>query len=137
MKTVKPIETKYKGYRFRSRLEARWAVFLDELDIRYEYELEGFTLPSGTAYLPDFFLPNLGVFVEVKPTAKLPYKDLKRMVEFALAGDHQLLLIVDSPTQESMYLVNRTTTAPLEEYEAEYEEGTDEEQIVEGFLEQL
>lgn len=25
------IETEYKGYRFRSRLEARWAVFFDTL----------------------------------------------------------------------------------------------------------
>lgn len=24
---IKPIETKYDGYLFRSRLEARWAVF--------------------------------------------------------------------------------------------------------------
>ena len=28
-KSIKPIETKYNGYRFRSRLEARWAVFFD------------------------------------------------------------------------------------------------------------
>jgi hypothetical protein len=51
MKTVKPIETRYNGYRFRSRLEARWAVFFDELRLKYEYELEGFSLPSGAAYL--------------------------------------------------------------------------------------
>ena len=35
---IKPIETIYKGYRFRSRLEARWAVFFDALGIEYEYE---------------------------------------------------------------------------------------------------
>jgi hypothetical protein len=29
---IKAIETSYKGYRFRSRLEARWAVFFDALD---------------------------------------------------------------------------------------------------------
>jgi hypothetical protein len=27
--SAKAIETHYKGYRFRSRLEARWAVFFD------------------------------------------------------------------------------------------------------------
>ena len=26
---IKAIPTEYKGYRFRSRLEARWAVFFD------------------------------------------------------------------------------------------------------------
>lgn len=51
---IKPIETYYNGYRFRSRLEARWAVFLDALGVEYEYEPEGFELPSGKRYLPDF-----------------------------------------------------------------------------------
>ncbi|WP_250029758.1 hypothetical protein [Paractinoplanes maris] len=64
--TFKPIETHYAGCRFRSRLEARWAVFLDHLDIRWEYEPQGYTLPSGANYLPDFWLPGLGLHVEVK-----------------------------------------------------------------------
>lgn len=51
---IKSIETIYNGYRFRSRLEARWAVFLDSLGVKYEYEPEGFELPDGTRYLPDF-----------------------------------------------------------------------------------
>ena len=51
---IKPIETIYRGYRFRSRLEARWAVFLDSLGVTYEYEPEGFRLPDGSMYLPDF-----------------------------------------------------------------------------------
>jgi len=41
---MKPIETVYKGYCFRSRLEARWAVFFDALGIKYYYEHEGFDL---------------------------------------------------------------------------------------------
>lgn len=40
-----PIETFYKNYRFRSRQEARWAVFFDELNVKWEYEVEGFELP--------------------------------------------------------------------------------------------
>lgn len=69
---VNAIETKYKGYRFRSRLEARWAVFFDALRIQWKYEPEGFKLHSGL-YLPDFFLPQVcdrrckpGVWVEIK-----------------------------------------------------------------------
>lgn len=34
------IETEYGGYKFRSRLEARWAVFFDMLGIKWEYEEE-------------------------------------------------------------------------------------------------
>jgi hypothetical protein len=66
---IRAIETRYRGYRFRSRLEARWAVFFDTLGVPYDYEPEGYALPSGP-YLPDFFLPraaNRGMWVEVKP----------------------------------------------------------------------
>lgn len=64
---LKPIQTLYNGYHFRSRLEARWAVFFDSLKIRYEYESQGFDLGSGVWYLPDFWLPDRGWWVEIKP----------------------------------------------------------------------
>lgn len=61
------ITTRYKGYAFRSRLEARWAVFFDSLGIRWDYEPEGFELGNGLRYLPDFWLPDWKMWVEVKP----------------------------------------------------------------------
>lgn len=64
---IKAIETQYKGYRFRSRLEARWAVFFDALGLAWEYEPEGFDLGDGVRYLPDFWLPELDCYAEVKP----------------------------------------------------------------------
>lgn len=63
---IKAIETRYKGYRFRSRLEARWAVFFDTLGIQWEYEKEGYDLGEAGMYLPDFWLPEKEVFFEVK-----------------------------------------------------------------------
>lgn len=54
--TIHAIETIYNGHRFRSRLEARWAVFFDACGIKYEYEPEGFKLEDGTCYLPDFLV---------------------------------------------------------------------------------
>jgi len=42
--SLRPLETKYRGCRFRSRLEARWAVFFDALGIKWWYEPEGFAL---------------------------------------------------------------------------------------------
>lgn len=63
--SIAPIETRYAGYRFRSRLEARWAVFFDHLNIRWEYEPQGFNI-NGRPYLPDFYLPQSGLWVEVK-----------------------------------------------------------------------
>lgn len=62
--------------KFRSRLEARVAVFLDALDIKYLYEPEGYSLSDGTLYLPDFYLPVSKQFIEVKGimTAKDEHK---------------------------------------------------------------
>ena len=57
--------TFYKGTRFRSRLEARWTIFFDELDIEWEYEKEAFDTKYGY-YLPDFFLPSLNKWFIVK-----------------------------------------------------------------------
>ena len=51
---MKAIQTRYNGYLFRSRLEARWAVFFNTLGLKWEYEPEGFDLGDGVYYLPDF-----------------------------------------------------------------------------------
>ncbi len=66
---IKAIETKYKGYRFRSRLEARWAKYFDTLGIEWEYEKEGFDLGDAGWYLPDFWLPQVNMWAEVKGRA--------------------------------------------------------------------
>ena len=63
---MKAIETVYNGYRFRSRLEARWAVFFDACGIKYQYEPEGFMMSDGTMYLPDFYLPDIKTWFECK-----------------------------------------------------------------------
>jgi hypothetical protein len=65
VKQIKAIETRYAGYRFRSRIEARWAVFFDALGVVWEYEKEGFNL-DGEYYLPDFWLPEQECWIEVK-----------------------------------------------------------------------
>lgn len=88
--TLQPIETHYAGHRFRSRLEARWAVFLDTLGVKWEYEPQGYELgplPASViqrmadeqlrepqpedsehlgAYLPDFWLPAQAAWLEIK-----------------------------------------------------------------------
>lgn len=75
---IKAIETHYAGCRFRSRLEARWAVFLEHMHIEWQYEAQGFecgprvSLTTGSeawptwGYLPDFWLPEQKTFIEVK-----------------------------------------------------------------------
>lgn len=69
------IQTRYKGYNFRSRLEARYAVMFDFLGIDWIYEEEGYDLGPLGWYLPDFWIPysrsdsrGIGVWVEIKGT---------------------------------------------------------------------
>jgi hypothetical protein len=65
--TIKPIDTYYAGHYFRSRLEARWAHVFDNLGVRWEYEPQGYRVGENRRpYLPDFYLTDLGWWVEVK-----------------------------------------------------------------------
>lgn len=76
------IPTSYRGCRFRSRLEARWAVFFDRMGIGWLHEPEGFVV-GGRAYLPDFLL-ECGTWVEVKGPADMLNKSLMRRAALEL-----------------------------------------------------
>lgn len=100
MKEIKPVETEYNGYRFRSRLEARWAVFFDAAGIKYEYEPEGFETEDGTRYLPDFYLPELHTYVEVKGNREGAWEEIRRAQEMIVWGSsiRRILVLSDIPT---------------------------------------
>lgn len=98
MANIQAIETEYKGYRMRSRLEARWAVFFDAMKIEWKYETGGFQAEvedeDGTVevvrYLPDFFLPKTKTWVEVKGSDELLAADVSKMesvIESSSPGD--------------------------------------------------
>ncbi len=90
MKKIKAIQTEYKGYLFRSRLEARWAVFFDFCGIEYEYEPEGYDLGNGLVYLPDFLLHGVDgrscgdLYVEVQ--GQMTDADAKKINRFYELG---------------------------------------------------
>lgn len=87
--TIKAIETEYNGYLFRSRLEARWAVFFDALGIEYSYELEGYDL-DGLWYLPDFWLPQYRIWVEIK--GRLDQESERKI--YNLASQHEPVFVL-------------------------------------------
>ena len=99
------LETRYAGCRFRSRLEARWAVFFDELAIEWHYEPRGYRIPStGQCYLPDFWLPGLGAFYEVKGATPLG-TTLTKLVDFAVLlreGWRLAIAIGDIPRPDTL-----------------------------------
>lgn len=115
---AKPIETTYKGYRFRSRLEARWAVFFDTAGIAYEYEVEGFEL-DGQRYLPDFWLPELRWFVEVKPVEPSE-SEVRKCVALSVHSNRFVTVVVGTPAVPR-YLEDATgfthTFVPWETYD--------------------
>jgi hypothetical protein len=106
MSEIKAIETRYKGRRFRSRLEARWAIFFDMARIKWEYEFEGYKLNDGTSYLPDFYLPESKTFVEIKPHDKeLVDKGLQKCDEFVFSTKKDILLIGGNPSIDEYFTV--------------------------------
>lgn len=83
---IKPLPTQYDGYRFRSRLEARWYIAIKMMGMHPSYEYEGFDL-GGIAYLPDFYIPRVGLgpvitklFIEIKPE---PEDDLTKYIRLS------------------------------------------------------
>lgn len=100
---IKAIETRYAGCRFRSRLEARWAVFFDRLNIPWEYEPQGYELPSGR-YLPDFYLPKQNAHFEVKGLAP-DNKYAELLADLVRATEQRLILAVGSIPNPDTYKV--------------------------------
>jgi len=91
---MQPIETTYNGYKFRSRLEARWAVFLESIGASgasYAYEHEGYDL-NGIWYLPDFWVPSWNSFIEIKPEEPRPEEEQKCELLSKLSGKKVILL---------------------------------------------
>jgi len=92
---MQAIETHYNGYRYRSRMEARWAIFFDAMNIQWQYELEGYIL-GNRSYLPDFFLPTVEMYGEVKPK---PFNAREKAVAKQLARESgkPVLMLIDVP----------------------------------------
>lgn len=98
---MKVIETEYRGFRFRSRLEARWAVFMDAMHVRYEYEKEAYDL-DGLFYLPDFWLPDIEKFLETKPVCPSDeeFEKARRLSDFT---NHIVLIMIGQPSCPSFH----------------------------------
>lgn len=88
---LKAIETTYRGCKFRSRIEARWACFYDAMGIVWEYEAEGYELEDVGRYLPDFWLPELKFWIEIKGIFPTPAEIAKAC---ALAGAGELPVVI-------------------------------------------
>lgn len=88
----------YNGIRFRSRLEARWAVYFDIMEIPYIYEPEGICLWRGGVYMPDFWLPRHhgGCYAEVKPN-EFTDEELKKCRMLCRMSGNTVILLDGHP----------------------------------------
>ena len=93
MKFVVP--TRYRGVEYRSRTEARWAVFFDAVDAQATYEPESYNL-DGIWYLPDFFVSSWNLFVEIKGPIPTPL-ERDRCRKLCLLTKKPVFLISDAP----------------------------------------
>jgi len=125
---MKALETRYNGFRFRSRMEARWAIYFETCGLAYDYEPEGYDLSQVVCrevrgdpdcvcaalealrgkdawYLPDFFLSDLGFRDEPNPGLFFEVKGLTNDREEGRC------LLLGALTQ---YPVIMATTAPFD-----------------------
>lgn len=94
---IKAIDTEYSGHLFRSRLEAKWAFYFDELTTSWQYEREGFELGNGLRYLPDFYLPQYGIYVEIKPD-KYSYREHQKCKWLAVLSQKTVVEAIGLPS---------------------------------------
>ena len=115
-----PIPTYYEGVTYRSRLEARWAVFFEHLDFAFEYECQSLSDDKGRdLYVPDFTIFD-GIknhewvqhfFIEVKPLP--PSKQyLDYIMSLPIDGSIELFIVVGEPSfwqPDGYWLVSQGT----------------------------
>tara|TARA_R100000808_G_scaffold24931_1_gene59503 strand:+ start:29211 stop:29804 length:594 start_codon:yes stop_codon:yes gene_type:complete len=115
MSEIKAIQTRHGDCFFRSRLEARWSIFLTESEIEWEYEPEGFELnkewygacpegvpPGPYCYLPDFWLPQVSMWAEVKRGWPTP-KELAVIGLLADCTGYSVLILDGKPRADSWF----------------------------------
>jgi len=79
--------------RFRSNWEVVFARYLDEQGLKWAYESHTWLLPDGSVYTPDFWVPSLDVYFEVK--GLLTEDGATKIALFRSAYPHIDLQLVD------------------------------------------
>jgi hypothetical protein len=131
---MKQLPIFYKGYKFRNKAVAKWAVFFDYLGIKYEYQKESFQLDSGEIYTPDFWLPEWhgGVWANVtkegKPNNKELYK-MSQLVEVTQGTGYILNGVPDFKYYKRVYFVRATEDCYFLAEDGSKTSGTNEDSV--------
>ena len=102
--------TTYKGIAMRSRLEARYAAWLDKLHMRWEYEPRAFA-DATRQYLPDFLIHDVVIlgsprrlYVDVKPTEAHATGPLRHRMAVIWESDPDCFLAVEAPDSSTLLM---------------------------------
>ena len=135
MQPTKVPKTLYRGIRFSSPLEARWAVFFDTLKVEFVYEKQRFDLSAAGLFTPDFWLPTvmlrsnstIGLWAEVAPEYPPESEESKYHALANATRKHLVLLCGENVangrigTQQRKHeAVKRATGKPFVPKEPEY-----------------
>jgi hypothetical protein len=109
--------TRHHGVQYRSRTEAEWAAVLTAHAIPYQYEpitfLFDLVAPAHwlftDAYLPDFWLPEHRLWLEVKPHAPnlIEYRKAALLAESTCCG---VLISTGGPSQSDVMIFAKDLT---------------------------
>lgn len=81
----------YKNIEMRSILETKVACFFDALDIKWQYEPKIFTLSNGITLIPDFYLTELNMWIEVKGDMEGSNKEIWKL--FVKENNTELIML--------------------------------------------
>ena len=101
---MQAIKTEYRGVTFRSRLEARWAIFFDDMEWPWQYEQHTLRLSDGSHYTPDFLIePRLAgkIFTEIKPLEPTGFEIFK------LRSAEPILLLIGQPSFRDYWFLDK------------------------------
>lgn len=99
---IESIPTVYKSRTFRSRTEARWAVFFDYLDLENEYEKQFYEVEPDLRYLPDFWIPSLELWIEIKGQTPSP-EEKRKAIGLYKTTQSPVYIFVGKPQADFFY----------------------------------
>lgn len=111
-RTIKALPSYWRGVVFRSRTEARWAAFFDAMGLLWLYEPEGFELDDGNWYLPDFWLPEMEMWVEIKPRAGFTDRERHKCRLLARGTGRNVLLLHGAPRHDVFVVMDARHPGP-------------------------
>lgn len=100
---LQAIPTLYGGVWFRSRLEARWAVFFTRIGLDWVWEDQRYRA-EPKSYLPDFLLPKLRLRIEIKPTMDDRHDGPALLAAFNLWQDFANKVLDDGTCRTAMFI---------------------------------